>query len=88
MASFKYLGRLLAATDNNCAEVLANLWKARKKWYMISRILGMEGTYMRMSGNFFKVVLQAVLLFGLNMWVVTHVSAGRWGGSTTGWMAV
>ena len=39
MAAFKYLGRILMATDYNLPEVVANLRKARKRWAWISRML-------------------------------------------------
>ena len=34
-------------------------------------ILGREGSDTRVLGNFFKAVVQSVLLFGLETWVVT-----------------
>ena len=37
----------------------------------MTRILIMEGAEPRVSGFFFKSVVQAVLLFGLEAWVVT-----------------
>ena len=35
------------------------------------RILGREGAYPRVYGMFFKVVVQAVLVLGLETWVLT-----------------
>ena len=49
-----------------------NLRKSRKKWARMSRILGVEVADARTSGTFFKVVVQAVIFLGLEMWVVTH----------------
>ena len=45
--------------------VVGNLRKARNSWAWLSRILVREGVKPRVSGMFFKVVVQAVLLFGL-----------------------
>ena len=38
---------------------------------MMSRILSREGAKPRVFGFFFKAVVQAVLIFGLETWVVT-----------------
>ena len=43
--------------------VVGNLQKARKSWGRMSRILIREGAYPKVSGKFFKAVIQAVLLF-------------------------
>ena len=40
---FKYLGRLLAATNNNWLDVIDNLRKARKSWSHLDWILGAGG---------------------------------------------
>ena len=36
---FKYLGRILAATDNDWPAVVENLSKARRSWGWLSRVL-------------------------------------------------
>ena len=61
---FKYLGRVITALDDNWLAVVGNLRKARKWWAHMSRILGQEGEDSRNSGNFYKTVVQATLLFG------------------------
>ena len=62
--------------DNDCPTVAENLIKERMKWDRISSILGWKGANTRVSGIFFKAVVQEVLLFGLETWVVT---------TNTGW---
>ena len=37
----------------------------------MSRVLSREGADKRVSGNFFKAMVQAVLLFGAETWVLT-----------------
>ena len=37
----------------------------------MSRILSQEGADAKVSGNFFKAMVQAVLLFGEETWVLT-----------------
>ena len=45
--------------------------KSRKKWVRMSRIIEQEGSNARTSGDLFQAVVQAVLLFILEMWEVT-----------------
>ena len=60
---FRYLGRVLPAVDNDWLAVVGNLGKSRKSWGWLFRILSWEGAYPKVSGNFYKAVAQAVLLF-------------------------
>ena len=71
LTSFKYLGRILTTGEANWLAVERNLRKASKRWTQMTRILGWERSDLRMSGLFFKAVVQAVLLFGSEMWVLT-----------------
>ena len=66
---FKYLGRIITAGDDDWPAVAGNLGKARKIWGRLKRILSREGADKRVSGNFFKSVVQQVLLFGAETWV-------------------
>ena len=68
---FKYLGRLLAMDDNDMPAVQANLKKARGVWSRLSRLLRGETTNPRVCGMFYKAVVQSVLLYGSETWVVS-----------------
>ena len=57
--------------DDDWPEVAGNLAKARKSWGGLQGILSREGATKRVSGNFFKAVVQQVLLFGAEIWVVS-----------------
>ena len=70
---FKYLGRILTAGDNDWPAVAGNLGKARKSWGRIKRILSREGEDKRVSGKVFKAVVQQVLLFGAETWVLKPI---------------
>ena len=63
--SFRYLGQVISATDNDWTAVVNNLSRARAVWGRMTRILSREGAALQVSGFFFKSVVQAVLLFGL-----------------------
>ena len=52
--------------------VAGKLVKARKSWGRLARILSGEGADKRVLGNFFKEVVQAVLLFGAETWVLNQ----------------
>ena len=59
------------AGDNDCPAVMINLKNARKSWSKLMRILVREGDNLRVSGMFFSTVVQVVLLFGSETWVMT-----------------
>ena len=64
MKSFKYLEYPHTLTDFDWSEVISNLLKARKSWYILSRIMGQEGAATQTLGNFYLAIVKAVLLFG------------------------
>ena len=68
---FKYLGRILMEGDDDWPAVAGNLAKARKSWGRLHGILSREGATKRVSGNFFKAVVQQVMLFGAETWAVS-----------------
>ena len=68
---FKYFGRVITASDDNFPEVVGNLRRMRSRRARVLRILGREGAEPWTSGKFYKVVLQATLLFGEEPWVIT-----------------
>ena len=57
--------------DDDWPAVAENLAKARKSWVRLQGILSGEGATKRVSGNFFKAVVQQVLLFGAETCVVS-----------------
>ena len=68
---FKYLGRILTEGNDDWTAVAGNLAKARKSWERLQGILSREGATKRVSGNFFKAMVQQVLMFGAETWVVS-----------------
>ena len=52
VTSFKYLGRVLRAVDDDWAVVVGNLKKAQKIWARLMRILVWDGDNQRVSGIF------------------------------------
>ena len=62
VTAFKYLVQLA---------VVGNLGKARNNWGRLSRVMSREGEDPKVSGHFYTAVLQAVLLFGAETWLLT-----------------
>ena len=71
VSEFKYLGRILMATDKDWPAVVRNLGKARRSWGRLPRVLGREDSDQNVSRAFYISVTQAVLLFWSEMWVLT-----------------
>ena len=69
VTNFCYLGRPLSEVDSDWPALRRNLTKARQRWAMISRIIVREGATPRVSGYFYKAVVQSVLLYGSETWV-------------------
>ena len=68
---FKYLGRVLAAEDDNWPVVVRNLRHARQKWARLSWVLSREGVDSRTLGHIYLVVVQLVPIYGSETWVLT-----------------
>ena len=83
VASFKYLGRMILASDYNWPVVVRNLDRARNIWRRMPCILIREGESLQVSGFFFKAVVQVVLIFGADTWVVTPRMGKALGGFHT-----
>ena len=73
VTSFEYLGRTLSSSDNDLPATGQNLHNAQGKWGRLAKILGSEGADRRMTGRFYVAVVQAVILFRSETWVLTPV---------------
>ena len=67
----KYLVRTLSSSNDYWPEVEQNLRRARVNWVQLVNILGREVADRRTAGIFYVAVVQEVLLFGSDMWVMT-----------------
>ena len=67
---FWYLGRTLSSTDEDWPTVEWNLRRAQGKWVRLTKILGREGEDKITAGRFYVAVVQAVILFGSETWVL------------------
>ena len=72
VSEFRYLGRILTATDNDWLAVAENIKKERRSWGRLDWVLVREGADPKVSWNFYIDVTQQVLLFGAETWVLTR----------------
>ena len=61
---------MLDQSDNNSPELLHNIRKLRQVWERHGKLIQREGTYPSVSETFYHALLQLVLLFGAEMWVL------------------
>ena len=70
-AAFTYMGRTLAYKSSDWDFLYQNLWKARRWWRMLGKVVNKSGATVRVRGMFYKTVVQSVLFYGRDSWVVT-----------------
>ena len=63
--------RVLAAEDDDWTSVVRNIRCTRQKWARLTRILIREGADEQTSGQIYLAVVQSVLLYGSETWVLT-----------------
>jgi hypothetical protein len=71
VSQFKYLGRIMNQNNSDRPAVHRNIKKALRKWAMIARPLLRTGVAPKVVGMFYKAIVQAVLLYTCETWVVT-----------------
>ena len=64
VGSFKNIGRLMDWSDDNWPAVLHNIRKAMQVWRRLGELLCREGAYTTVLEEFYRAVVQAVILFG------------------------
>ncbi len=74
---FWYLGRLLSQDDDDIQAVRSQLCKARETWARIGQVLRRENAPPRVSAKFYKAIVQSVLLYGSETWVLSPAAMAR-----------
>ena len=62
---------VLVDNDDDLPAVLANIRKAKARWGQVAALLVCEGASSQTMGYFYKAVVQAVLLYGAETWVLS-----------------
>ena len=71
VTEFKYLGRILDYNDDDLKALETQVAKARAVWGRIGKILKMRSdSNIRIMSIFYKVIIQTVLLYGAESWVL------------------
>jgi hypothetical protein len=68
---FKYLGRLPAQEDDDIQAIHAQLQKACAIWAQVGQVLWSENAPPHVATTFYKVIVQAILLYGSKTWVLS-----------------
>ena len=74
--TFKYLGRVMTAGDDDWPAVVGNFQKARKSWGWLLRILSWEGADLKVSGHFQGGDTGDVVVQGVDVGVNPRDGAG------------
>ena len=65
-----YLRRTIAYNNSDCTMVYQNLQKVRSQWVMIVGVMAKTGETVWARGMMYKSVIQLVLLYRSEIWVV------------------
>ena len=74
---FTYLGRPLDKSDDICLAVHRNIQKVRQVWGRLGKLPRREGADPFVSAIFYRAVVQKILLFGSETWVLLEEMAKR-----------
>jgi hypothetical protein len=74
---FRYLGRMLLQDDDDIQAVRSQLCKTRGTWARVGQVLRRENVPPRVSAKFYKAIVQSVLLYGSETWVLSPAVLAR-----------
>ncbi len=74
---YKYLGRMMAQDDDNTQAIRAQLRKVRVTWARVGKVLWGENTPTTVAAKFYLAIIQAILLYGSKMWVISPQAMAR-----------
>ena len=74
VTQFKHLSNILGEMDSEGPAVHRNIRKTRKVWRRLGNLLVQEGADSRVSALLYRAVIQAVLMFGSEYWVLSDAT--------------
>ena len=86
VAMFKYLGRPLYKTDDDWLALGRNIMRVRSVWGEMGTIIQQEGSDPRVAEMFYRAVVQAILIYSLEMWVLLVAMGKKIEGAHTGFL--
>ena len=69
---FWYLGLVLSEDDKNTVCIQGQLKRTQQQWWSVARVLKQDGASARTMVKFYIAVVQAVLLYGADLWTITR----------------
>ena len=73
-------------SDDDWPAVLWNVGKARRVWNRLGKLLRLEGAKPRVFAMFYQAVVQSVLLFGAETWVLSDAMSRKLEGVRVGFL--
>ncbi len=67
----------MAQDNDNSQTIRAQLWKACATWAWVGKVLWGENTSPTVAAKFYLAVVQAILLYGSKMWVISPQAMAR-----------
>ena len=86
VVTFRYLGRPLDQTDDDWPVVRRNIMHVRLVWGRMVTMLQQEGADPRVAAMFYRAVVQAILLYGSETWVLSTEMDKKVEGTHTGFL--
>ena len=68
--TFRYMGRPIDQTDDDWTAVHRNIMRSRLVWGRLGTLLRREGADTKVQESFYMEVVQAILLYGSETWVL------------------
>ena len=84
--NFKYLWRTLDQTDDDWPAVWLRIMRARLVWGRLGTLLRREVADPKVPSMFYRAVIQAVLLFGSETWILLEAMERKVEGTHTGFL--
>ena len=75
--SFCYLGQILAQDNKDVRAVWSQIRKSCATWARVGQVLQADNTPPKVSAQFYKAVVQSVLLYGSKMWNLSKTAMAR-----------
>jgi hypothetical protein len=75
--SFRYLGRYLSQDASDSVAISMNIKKTQARWGRLYRVLSAEGATPRVMARFYLAIVQSVLLYGSESWVLSTRDSKR-----------
>jgi hypothetical protein len=74
---FKYLGRMMAQDDDVIQAIRSQLRKARATWARVGQVLCSQNNTLFVAARFYQAIVQAILLYSSETWVLTRTALAR-----------